>query len=622
MCGIAGIVNFDLANQVNRERLISMRDSLLHRGPDSAGLYMNEEVGLVHRRLSIIDLSERANQPFISVDNRFVVIFNGEIFNYRELRRQLEIEGHCFSSDSDTEVLLCLFMKLGPKCLELLNGMFAFAVWDSHEHTLFVARDRVGVKPLYYSVYNEAFYFASEPKAIFSAGVPVDVNHGVMQELLLFKYVAGENTVFQGVSRLLPGHYVVVRRGSIRKTRWWDLRNKIKANRENLPKDPYEWFSEIFHSSVNYRTISDVPVGVMLSGGLDSSSVAAALMKNGNKNLAAFTYVFQDQRYNEGPLAARIASKFGLDLHTVELNDEDLIRAVETSAWLYDEPMVHQNDAQMLALSKEAKKYVTVLLSGEGADEFMGGYVRYKPLNYISTLRFAGWASSLLKYIRSGDFVNRFEKLDRYLKDQRLRSLVLLNASNVYPYDLKEFGVNVDPENFEYRNSVFDEAIDLYPAEPARQAMYLDIFVHMSSVLDRNDRMTMGAGIECRVPFLDYRLMEMIPALPSANLLKGKKGKHLLFASVAQQLPREVLRFRKLGFSVPWEQLMNRNGFFQDSLSNISSGSLRDIFPGLNAKRLIERSEAHNSFSSAMLRQLVMADVWRQQYLKKFHGLL
>lgn len=618
MCGIAGILNFDKNRQVDETEVIRMRDSLIHRGPDGAGIFVSREIGLAHRRLSIIDLSERGHQPFFSPDNRYFIVFNGEIFNYLELRKELAYQGIIFRSDSDTEVLLNLYIKYGRNCLEKLNGMFAFAIWDAVDQTLFVARDRVGIKPFYYSVFNDAFYFASEPKAIFTAGVSTQIDQTTMQELLLFKYVAGAETVFKNVKRLLPGHCMLIKDKVVKPYRWWNLPDKIKENRENLPSNPTAWFEETFYSSVKYRTISDVPVGVMLSGGLDSGSVAAALHHNGENNLAAFTFVFDDPLYNEGPLAKLVADRFGLDLHTVELNQEDLMESLETAAWLYDEPLVHQNDAQMLALSKAAKKYVTVLLSGEGADEFMGGYVRYKPLAHHHLLKFAGLTSNVLKYIPSNGIVNRFDKLNRYLKDDRVSSLVLLNAANLYPGDLKKYGVEIDIETFSYRNTVLKEAVGLYPNEPARQAMYMDLFIHMASVLDRNDRMTMGASIECRVPFMDYRLMEMIPALPTKSLLKGKKGKRLLFDSVAQKLPSDVLTFKKLGFSVPWGKYIGHNNIFNDSITQIKAGSLEEFFPEFNFKKLIKDYANKDSFSSAILRQLIMTNLWKDKYRKHF----
>lgn len=621
MCGIAGIVHFDRDRPVSQSRLIAMRDAMLHRGPDGAGVHLDGNVGLAHRRLAIIDLSENGHQPFSTPDGRFHMTYNGEIFNFLELRRELEKEGHHFCSKSDTEVLLQLFVRYGEGALEKLNGMFAFAIWDSKEKQLFLARDRMGIKPLYYAIQDQGFFFASEPKAILAAGVDPALNEAGFSELLLFKYIAGEATIFKNINRLLPGHCMTLTDGRLKIRRWWDLPGKIQTNREQLPRDPFQWFEETFYSSVQYRTISDVPVGVMLSGGLDSSSIAAALHHNGNKDLTSFTVTFEDQRYNEGPLAQKVAEAFGLHYHAVQLVGQDLLDHLEKASWYHDEPLVHQNDAQMLALARYAKQYVTVLLSGEGGDELMGGYFRYKPLRHHAMLQALSPLVRLLNHLPSGGIVNRFDKLSRYFADSRLSSLLLFNASNLYPADLKQMGIHVDPEQFEYRNKVFHEAIQLYPKEPARQAMYLDLFTHMSSVLDRNDRMTMGASIECRVPFLDYRLLEMIPALPSNALLKGKKGKFLLFNSVGQKLPKEVRTFKKLGFSVPWEQYMRSNPAFLDYIKQFEKNEIfqMPLFEKLPAKKIKKAFLDRNPVGETVIRQLFMLSIWKDSYFDKLN---
>jgi asparagine synthase (glutamine-hydrolysing) len=617
VCGIAGILNLDKSRCVEVSALGQMKNSIEHRGPDGNGEFIDGEIGLVHTRLSIIDLSEKANQPFFSPDNRFSIVFNGEIFNYLELRQSLLARGVKFFTESDTEVLLQLYIHFKELALEMLNGMFAFAIWDSTERTLFIARDRVGVKPLYYSICNNTLYFASEPKAIFAAGLPFQMNSDSVSELILFKYVAGENTIFKSIKRLLPGHFMKVKNSRIETKRWWNLPEKINFNREGLPRDPYEWFENTFYSSVKYRTISDVPVGLMLSGGLDSGSIAAALHTNGETSLSAFTFTFDDALYNEGALARKVAERFRLNLHEVQMTRQTLLESVYQSAWFYDEPLIHQNDAQMLALSRQAKKYVTVLLSGEGGDELMGGYVRYKTLQNYNLLRVAGWTTNFLKYAPVHGIVNRFDKLNRYLKDSSLKSMVMLNASNIYPTDLEKAGKKIDISSFLYRNSVLQEAINLYPDEPARQAMYFDLFVHMPSVLDRNDRMTMGAGIECRVPFMDFRLLEMIPALDSRYLLKGKKGKYLLFNTVGKKLPAEVLTFKKLGFSVPWEKYLREEQLFLDYLSKIENGNDYEVFEGLNLRKVVSEFRKGDTFATAMVRQILMVAIWQDGYVKR-----
>jgi asparagine synthase (glutamine-hydrolysing) len=596
-----------------------MTNVLAHRGPDSYDYYTKHYIGLGHRRLSILDLSEAGKQPMHSEDGRYHIIFNGEIFNFQELRAELSHLGYHFRSHTDTEVLLKAYVQYGSAMLDKLNGMFAFAIWDSVEQELFLARDRVGVKPLYYAVYNDTLYFASEPKSLFRAGVPALLFEEGLNELLLFRYIAGENTTFKWVKRLLPGHCMTIRRGSLPNIRrWWNLAEKIQANRENLPRDPFAWFEETFYSSVAYRTISDVPVGIMLSGGLDSGSVAAGLHHNGQRNMAAFTVAFEDANYNEAPLARLVAQKFDLDFHSFALQGAALLDKLKEATWYHDEPLIHQNDAQMLALAQYAKPFVTVLLSGEGGDELMGGYVRYKALAHSHWATLLSPFLGMLKYVPTGKIVNRTEKLQRYLKDTRPKSLVLLNALDVYPTDLESYGVKIDLEQFTYRQSVLREATALYPHEPARQAMYLDLFTHMASILDRNDRMTMGASIECRVPFLDYRFLEMLPALPSNLLLKGKKGKYLLFDSVARQLPEEVRQFKKLGFSVPWQTYIAREPLFQQYLQRIRKGSTAAIFANLQYEKIYRQYQTGEPTARALMRQLLMVELWQEAYLSKF----
>lgn len=616
MCGIAGVLHFDSQRLVNAEKLSAMRDILAHRGPDNYDQFIEENIGLAHRRLSIIDLSEEARQPFFSADGRFVIIFNGEIFNFKELRLELETIGIRFKTNSDTEVLLYAYIHYGIAALSKLNGMFAFVIWDRSEKKLFVGRDRIGIKPFYYSLYDNSFYFASEQKALFNQGIPSTVQDESLQELLLFRYVGGENSIFKYVKKLLPGHCIeVTNNGSYKLSRWWNLPKLISNNREKQQESPEKWFEETFYSSVKYRTISDVPVGVMLSGGLDSTSVACALNHNNQKKLAAFTITFQEESYNEGPLAKQVAEKFDLNYHAVNVTGSQLMEKLQQACWYHDEPLVHQNDTQILALSQYAKQYVTVLLSGEGGDELMGGYVRYKALNHFGKLK------GILPYIGLLSKVtgnNRFDKLQRYFSNATEHSILLFNAINVFPSDVSRWGIQVDLEKFEYRNNIIKEARSIYPKEPVRQAMYLDMFTHMSSILDRNDRMTMGASIECRVPFLDFRLLEGIPALPSSYLLKGKKGKHLLMKTFGKFLPNEVKSFKKLGLSVPWEKYLDQEPF-KGAFNDLIYGDniVKDFYPQIKLDILFKEFKNGVPCAQMLLRQFLMIYLWEKNFLKK-----
>jgi asparagine synthase (glutamine-hydrolysing) len=315
--------------------------------------------------------------------------------------------------------------------------------------------------------------------------------------------------------------------------------------------------------------------------------------------------------YDESHLAKLVSERFGLNFNSIKLDGNELFDNLIKATWYHDDPLIHQNDAQMLALSIHAKSKVTVLLSGEGGDELMGGYVRYKPLNYYPLLKIAGTIGGIFKFMNSKSIVNRFDKLNRYTKGSNLKEMVMLNSLNVYPNDFNMMGFNYLEKFSEYRNYVQEEAENIFPDEPARQAMYSDMFIHMSSVLDRNDRMTMGAGIECRVPFMDYRLLEMIPALPSRYLLKGKKGKFLLANSVAKKLPNEVINFKKLGFSVPWEDYFKKNPAFKEMFNNIENGSLSEFIGEYNFKKNFQNDI---EFKNLLKRQLLMLEFWRVFY--------
>jgi asparagine synthase (glutamine-hydrolysing) len=571
MCGICGIVADDAGYLIAEATIVAMRDSLTHRGPDDAGHYLRPGVALASRRLSILDLSQRGHMPMATQDGRFWISHNGEIYNFQDIRRSLQARGYSFRSDTDTEVLLNLFVDEGPAMLNRLNGMFAFAIWDSRDRTLFVARDRLGVKPLYYAVHEGCVYFGSEEKALFAAGVPADFDHDTWAELLCFRFTAGERTPFTHVRRLLPGHWMTWRNGHLQTHRWWNLSERSQAIRSQLPQNPVVWFRETFDDAVRLRRISDVPVGVLLSGGLDSSSVATSLAHAAGKGVSSFTVRFEDAAYDEGPLAHDVASQWELDAHELTVRPADLLGRLRHAAWLNDEPLAHGNDIHLFAISQYAKSRVTVLLSGEGADETLGGYVRYRPLRYPQLL---GAVAQLLRQSRKAvEFRGRADKLYRWLQVGGPDRLVLFNACDVWPSDLAELGIS-ERSSFQYRENVVNEARLLYPTDLTRQAMYSDLQTFLCSVLDRNDRMTMGASIECRVPFLDYRLVEMAAALPSSILFAGFKGKNLLRKAVGHRLPASVRRHPKWGFGVPWKDYLRQVDELRSVLLDLHKASI------------------------------------------------
>ncbi|MFN0086397.1 MAG: asparagine synthase (glutamine-hydrolyzing) [Blastocatellia bacterium] len=611
MCGMCGVVSSDRSFRFDRERLIAMRDAIAHRGPDDAGEFIAPGLALGSRRLAILDLSERGHMPMSTTDGRCQIVYNGEVYNFRELRAGLESRGYAFRSNTDTEVLLNLYVDQGPAMLDRLNGMFGVAIWDERERSLFIARDRLGVKPVFYAEHEGALYFASEAKALFAAGVPRRFDPEVWEELLCFRFVAGERTPFAGVRRLLPGHYLQWKDGEIRIARWWSLAERARAARESAPRDPAGWFRETFDSAVALRRISDVPVGVLLSGGLDSGSVAASLASQFSESTASFTVRFGEKGYDEGPLARQVADRWGLGYHELKVEPENLLPMLRRASGLNDEPLVHGNDLYLLAISEYAKPRVTVLLSGEGGDETLGGYVRYRPLSHPRAL---GLARPVFPAVASAlGLRGRMRKLGRFLKLGGLDRFVLFNACETLPDDLAALGMR-PAGRFAYREAVLAEAASLYPGEPMRQTMYSDHHTFLCSILDRNDRMTMGASIECRVPFLDYRLVEGLAGLSTAELLKGSGSKPLLRRAVGDRLPNDVLRARKWGFGVPWTTYLRRPGELREFVGDLPAlPFIQDApFDSRLLKQAVSAFLAGENTHESILRQLVMIAVWQQ----------
>jgi asparagine synthase (glutamine-hydrolysing) len=615
MCGINGILHLQSQKKVDERTITKMRDSLEHRGPDDKGLFIENNIGLGHRRLSVLDVSAAGHQPFLSDDGRYVMVYNGEIYNFKDFYPELKTNGFDIRTSSDTEVLLKLYELYGTKMLNRLNGMFAFVVWDKKERKLIAVRDRMGVKPLYYSFYNETFYFASEQKALFTAGVPLKMAKDGMEEFIFNRFVAGENTLYENVKKVLPGHiFTIHESGKTTSEKWWDL----KAEIQNQPKieNPVEWFRETFDNSVKLRMVSDVPVGVLLSGGLDSSSILASLNQQNFRDIQTFNIGFKEKEHNESHLAKMMSDKFGYGFHTMQLEDNALFEKLVESTYFQDEPIMHLSEPHILALSQMAKPSVKVLLSGEGADELMGGYVRYKALKYPSLL-------STIATIGHMDYFTsrpRYEKLARYSQIKNPDDLVLYNSCNIYPNDIaKTYGITNPPKN-EYRNQILEDAKSLYPNNLRRQALYLDQHTYLCSLLDRNDRCTMGASIECREPFLDQRLIAGLGSLEDKWLFTGKKWKFILKSAMVSRLPEEILNFKKVGLSVPWGDYLIKSPGFIEELESFSKSDLFKMpyFENIDAKKLVQNLRKGETKMIPYIMPLFMMHIWQKTYTNKF----
>ncbi|MBG6187715.1 asparagine synthase (glutamine-hydrolyzing) [Flavobacterium sp. CAN_S2] len=615
MCGINGILHLQSQRKVDERILIKMRDSLEHRGPDDQGLFLDSNIGFGHRRLSILDVSEAGHQPFLSENGRYSMVYNGEIYNYKEFYPELKSNGFDIKTTSDTEVLMKLFQLHGLKMLNRLNGMFAFAVWDKLEKKLTLVRDRMGVKPLYYSFHNETFYFASEQKALFTAGVPLKMAQDGLEEYIFNRFVAGENTLYQNIKKLLPGHIMTIQEGGKTTTeKWWNLKKEIQNQPEI--KNPVEWFRETFDDSVKMRMISDVPVGVLLSGGLDSSSVLASLHQQKHKDIQTFNMGFKEKEHNESHLAKMMAERFNYGFHTMQLEDENLYDKLIRSTYFQDEPIMHLSEPHLFAVSQMAKPSVKVLLSGEGADELMGGYVRYKALKYPSLLNSIATFGNIDLFAKKP----RYEKLSRYAQISKKSELVIYNGSNIYPNDIAEtFGINNAPTN-EYRKKIYKEAKSLYPENLRRQALYFDQHTYLCSLLDRNDRCTMGASIECREPFLDPRLVVGLGSLDDKWLFSGKKWKFILKKAMEERLPDEILNFRKVGLSAPWGDYITKSHAFKEELESFSKSDIFQMpyFENINIQKLILNLQKGDTRMTPYIMPLFMMHIWMKTYATKF----
>ncbi|AWI25839.1 asparagine synthase (glutamine-hydrolyzing) [Flavobacterium pallidum] len=614
MCGINGILYFR-KQDADEQVLTKMRDALAHRGPDDCGIFIDGNLGLGHRRLSILDTSAAGHQPFLSDDGRYAMVFNGEIYNFREFHSELKAAGCALKTQSDTEVLMKLFQLHGTKMLQRLNGMFAFAIWDKLERKLTLVRDRMGVKPLYYAFYNDAIFFASEQKAIFAAGVPLQIAAEGLQEYIFNRFVAGENTLFEKVKKLLPGHIMTIsENGKTETSQWWNLKKEIQE--QPKIKNPQQWFSETFDESVKLRMVSDVPVGVLLSGGLDSSSVLASLKHQDYEDINTFNIGFSESEHNESHLAKMLSEKFDYKFESIELKGETLFKKMVAAAYYHDEPLMHLSEPHLLAVSELAKPSVKVLLSGEGADELMGGYVRYKPLRFPSLLQSMGAISSMGIFSKNA----RFDKLSRYAQIKSQSGLVIYNGSNIYPKDIEQvFRISDEPAN-EYRHKIFEDARSLYPGNLKRQMLYFDQHTYLCSLLDRNDRCTMGASIECREPYLDQRLVKGLGSLDDKWLFTGKKGKYILKSSVENRLPEEILNFRKIGLSAPWGDYLIKNPAFAEEVESFIKS---DIFrmpylEHIDAEKLVCQLRKGERQMVSYVMPLFMLHIWLKYYVKSF----
>jgi asparagine synthase (glutamine-hydrolysing) len=600
-----------------------MCDAIVHRGPDDGGVWARGPVALGSRRLAIVDLVG-GHQPMSSADDNLCITYNGEIYNHPEIQTDLESRGERYRTRSDTETILHLYRKWGDACLDQLRGMFAFALWDEERKRLLLARDRLGIKPLYYAITDRELLFASEIKAILAAGrIRPELNAPVLPEFLASGFVSGEETFFRGIRKLLPGCTLSFsQREGLKTSRWWKLRVERSETARNLGIEG-ERLRERLTECVRMHLMSDVPVGVFLSGGIDSSALAALMAKMTGDELHTFSVGFEEPGTSELPYARRVARAIGSRHSEVVLHARDFFHAVPRLVWHEDEPIAFPSSVPLYFVSRLARDHVKVVLTGEGADELFLGYNRYRLTAWNE--RLAPMYRAMPGPLRRGvsGLLGRIPRnMRRYAERTFLslppepRHLVFENFA-VFPEALQRSMLR-DRGLLEARDP-YGALTRSYQAASGRglaRVWQADIETYLVELLMKQDQMSMAASIESRVPFLDHRLVEHAASIPDTLKLRGLQTKRVLRQAVRDLVPPEILARRKMGFPVPVGRWFR--GAFQPWVEDLVLGPRacrRGIFEPSALRRLWEEHRAGTSNHADRLWLLANLEIWHRVFL-------
>jgi asparagine synthase (glutamine-hydrolysing) len=625
MCGIAGFISFYNKPVNNGEAILNCMSKLLaHRGPDGNGSWINEKstVGLAHTRLAIIDLSPTAAQPMKGQDNS-IISLNGEIYNYLELRDTLSGDWN-FSTKSDTETVLAAYYKYGDAALEHLRGMFAFALWDEKKQRLFCARDRFGIKPFYYTIVEDVFYFASEAKALLPVIPQIETDGDALAEYLTFNFVIGENTLFKGIKQLLPGHSLVIENNNVKTNCYWDVNYQVDWDHRE------EWFQEqlklCLDDSVRLHLRSDVPVGSYLSGGIDSSLMAILSTQENSLNRESFHGRFLEYPgYDESNFAQHAADESGGNLNIIDIKNHHFRENLEKVIYHLDYPVAGPGSFSQYMVSQLASEKVKVVLGGQGGDEIFGGYTRYllayfeqcinaaidgtyKNGNFVVTMEsiipnlgiLREYKPMMREFWREG----LFESLDK-------RYFRLINRSS----DMEK---EIDWRELD-RGKVFDSFQKIFLNESnVRKEAYFDHMTHfdfktlLPALLQVEDRMSMAHGLESRVPLLDHKLVELMATAPADIKFAGGNMKHLLKQTYKETLPNKILNRRdKMGFPVPLKEWLGNE--LKDLVEDIFHGMKQRNRPFINSEEVLANFQSAGRFSRKVW-SLMSLEVWHQTF--------
>jgi asparagine synthase (glutamine-hydrolysing) len=587
MCGISGKVYFS-RSEIKKSDLALMTSKLSHRGPDATGYFINEKrnLGFGHNRLSIIDLSKKGNQPMSYLD-RYTITFNGEIYNYQSLREELIQQGYKFNSKTDTEVILALYSKYKEKCLNFLRGMFAFAIYDNHDETLFLARDRVGKKPFKYYFDENVFIFASELKAILTQSeVKKEIDNIAVQKYFLYGYVPSPLTGFKNIKKLEPGHYIKIniKRHEFVNKKYWQVsfKEKLKLSEKEWSKKILETLSE----STKLRMISDVPIGAFLSGGVDSSAVVAMMALNSKEKIKTFTVTYKNKKWSEEKYANLIVKKYKTDHTEILAKPEDFSKLSEI-ALAYEEPFSDNSGLVSFMVCNEANKHVKVVLNGDGGDELFAGYPnRYNRLKRDVDLNF------LINIINKFPFRTGVKKFDNFIKKSK------------QPIYQKFAGYNRIFETSDYKleKNIFDN----FRGEDLKDAglMFDQKYFLPDLLLTKMDIATMYHSIEARSPILDHNMIELANKIPFELKVKGGESKYIFKKALEPIVPKENLYREKMGFTISLEDWF-KGDLTKYFKSIVNSKSQINNFVDLSK---IDLNDHHKKWN------ILMFELWLKSY--------
>jgi asparagine synthase (glutamine-hydrolysing) len=645
MCGICGKVSLNGA--VSENLIRKMCEVLTHRGPDSEGICINPSpqpsplkgrggavVGLGHRRLAIIDLSPAGHQPMSNEDGSIWIVFNGEIYNFPELREALEKKGHRFKSHSDTEVVLHLYEDKGVDCLKDLRGPFAFAIWDSRGERLFIAKDRIGKKPLYYTYKNQTLTFASEIKAILQdPEVSAEVNRPAITDYLSYGYTPTPETMFKGIMKLPPAHFITYEKGNIKIEKYWELNfsKKLKlSEREYCDKT-----MDMLEECTKIRLISDVPLGAFLSGGIDSSAVVYMMSKLSSKPVKTFSIGFEEESHSELKYAAIIAKRFNTEHHEYIVKP-DAIELLPKLVWHYNEPYADSSALPSYYVAQITRQEVTVALNGDGGDECFGGYERFMASKYAEIL------SKIPYFLRNGILANLVKILPESIEPGNFsRKLKRFIAMAEEPCRVKHYNWVSIFRDFE-KDSLFSDSFkkeyasrrSLYHLDKVfnecgskdilDQVMFADIKTNLlDDLIVKMDIATMANSLEGRSPFLDHKMMEFCARLPSDMKIKGMKLKYILKKALSDSgaLPEEILKRKKMGFGIPvdkWFRVDLKDYVYEILMSDKCLN--RGYFKRDSVKKLLDEHVSAKANNGARIWSLLFLELWHREFIDKGQG--